>query len=65
MKFRCPSDFVFSKAPAIGAPIRVAMDETDQDIPRRVPSRDRSGVIFAKAAEGSVTKAAEKKPENY
>lgn len=42
--------------------MRVAIDETDQDMPKRVPSRDRSGVMFAKAAEGSVTKAAEKKP---
>lgn len=40
----------------------VAMEDTLQDMPRRVPRRERSGVMFAKAAEGSVTRAAEKKP---
>lgn len=62
MKSKCPSDFVFSSAPAIGAPIRVAIDDTLHDIPSRVPSRERSGVIFANAAEGKVTRAAEKNP---
>lgn len=38
------------------------MLDTLQDIPKRVPSRERSGVIFANAAEGTVTSAAEKKP---
>lgn len=36
--------------------------DTLHDIPRRVPSRERSGVMFAKAAEGKVTNAAEKNP---
>ena len=61
-KSRCPSEFVFRSAPAIGAPMRVAMDETLHDMPSRVPSRERSGVMFANAAEGRVTRAAEKKP---
>lgn len=39
-----------------------AMLETLHDIPKRVPSRDRSGVMFANAADGTVTRAAEKKP---
>jgi hypothetical protein len=39
-----------------------AILETLQLIPSLVPNRERSGVMFAKAAEGTVTKAAEKKP---
>jgi hypothetical protein len=39
-----------------------AILDTLHDIPSRVPRRERSGVIFAKAADGSVTKAAEKNP---
>ena len=62
MKFRCPSAFVSSNAPAMGAPIKLAIELTDHDIPNRVPNLERSGVMFAKAAEGSVTRAAEKKP---
>lgn len=46
----------------MGAPIKVAILDTLHDMPRRVPKRDRSGVMFAKAAEGTVTSAAEKKP---
>lgn len=46
----------------MGDPISVAMLETLQDIPRRVPRRDISGQMFAKAAEGSVTRAADKNP---
>lgn len=61
MKFVRPS-FFFNNAPAMGAPISVAMLDTLHDIPRRVPKRERSGVMFAKAAEGTVTRAAEKKP---
>jgi hypothetical protein len=41
-----------------------AMLDTLHDIPSRVPKRERSGVIFANAAEGTVTKAAEKNPMN-
>ena len=40
----------------------VAILDTLHDMPRRVPNRDRSGVMLANAAEGSVTRAAEKKP---
>lgn len=40
----------------------VPMLDTLHDIPRRVPSRERSGVMFANAADGNVTSAAEKKP---
>jgi hypothetical protein len=61
MKSVLPS-FFFSNAPAIGAPISEAILETLHDIPRRVPKRDRSGVMFANAADGTVTRAAEKKP---
>jgi len=61
MKSVRPS-FFLSKAPAMGAPMRVAILETDHDMPNLVPRRDKSGVIFAKAAEGTVTSAAEKKP---
>jgi hypothetical protein len=61
MKFVRPSVF-FNRAPAIGAPMSDAILDTLQLIPRRVPSRERSGVMFAKAAEGTVTRAAEKKP---
>ena len=46
----------------MGAPMREAILDTLQLIPRRVPRRERSGVMFAKAAEGTVTRAAEKKP---
>ena len=52
------------RAPAIGLPISVAMLETLQDIPSRVPSRDRSGQIAANAAEGSVTRPAERNPRD-
>lgn len=61
MKFVRPSVF-FNKAPAIGAPIKEAMLDTLHDMPNRVPKRERSGMIFANAAEGTVTRAAEKKP---
>lgn len=61
MKSVRPS-FFFNKEPAMGAPISDAMLETLQDIPKRVPRRERSGVMFANAAEGTVTSAAEKKP---
>ena len=61
-KLVVPSGSVLSKAPAIGEPINVAILETLHDMPRRVPRRDMSGQIFAKAAEGSVTSAADKKP---
>jgi hypothetical protein len=57
------TDFV-SKAPAIGAPINVAMEENPQDIPSRVPRSERSGHILGKAEPGSVTRPAEKKPVN-
>lgn len=60
-----PFAFVFSSAPAIGDPINVAMLDTLQDIPRRVPRRDMSGHMFAKAADGRVTRAADKKPAFY
>jgi hypothetical protein len=63
MKFVCPFSPLLSSAPAIGAPISDAILDTLHDIPSRVPKRDKSGVIFAKAAEGTVTRAAEKKPE--
>jgi hypothetical protein len=55
------TDFV-SRAPAIGAPVNVAMDETPQDIPIRVPRIERSGQILGKQDPGSVTSPAEKKP---
>jgi len=61
MKSVRPS-FFFSRAPAIGAPMSDAMLDTLHDIPSRVPSRDRSGVMLANAADGTVTSAAEKKP---
>lgn len=54
--------FFLSNAPAIGAPISVAMLDTLHDMPSLVPKRDRSGVMFANAADGTVTSAAEKKP---
>jgi len=54
--------FFFSNAPAIGDPIKDAMLETPQDMPTRVPRLRRSGQILAKAAEGSVTRAADRKP---
>jgi hypothetical protein len=54
--------FFFSSAPAIGAPISVATLDTLQLIPSLVPNLDRSGEIDAKAAEGSVTRPAERKP---
>ena len=57
-----PFAFFFSNAPAMGDPIRVAILETLHDIPRRVPRRDISGQMFAKAADGSVTSAADKNP---
>jgi hypothetical protein len=57
--------FVFlSKAPAIGAPMSEAILDTLQLIPSLVPNRERSGVMLAKAADGTVTRAAEKKPES-
>lgn len=46
----------------MGAPISEATLDTLHDMPKRVPRRERSGVMFAKAAEGTVTRAAEKKP---
>lgn len=46
----------------MGDPISDATDETAQLMPKRVPRRERSGQMAAKAAEGSVTRAAEKKP---
>jgi hypothetical protein len=49
----------------MGAPMSDAILETLQDIPSRVPSLERSGVMFAKAADGTVTRAAEKKPGRY
>lgn len=55
------TEFV-SRAPAIGAPVKVAMEETPQDIPIRVPKSDRSGHILGKQDPGSVTSPAEKKP---
>jgi len=54
--------FVLSRAPAMGAPTSEATLDILHDMPKRVPSRERSGVIFANAAEGTVTRAAEKKP---
>lgn len=42
-----------------------AMLDTLQDMPKRVPRRDKSGLMFAKAAEGRVTSAADKKPERF
>src|SRR4051794_35888159 len=53
---------VVSRAPAMGALVRVAIEETPQDIPSRVPRSDRSGQILGKQAAGSVTSPAEKKP---
>jgi hypothetical protein len=61
IKSVCPS-FFLSSAPAIGAPMSDAMLDTLHDIPSRVPNRERSGVMFANAADGTVTNAAEKKP---
>ena len=46
----------------MGAPTSEATLDILHDIPKRVPSRERSGVMFANAAEGTVTRAAEKKP---
>lgn len=46
----------------MGAPMREAILDTLHDMPRRVPSRERSGVMLANAADGTVTRAAEKKP---
>lgn len=63
MKSVRPS-FLLNKAPAMGAPMSDAILETLQDIPSRVPSLERSGVMFAKAADGTVTRAAERKPED-
>lgn len=51
-----------SRAPAIGAPISEAMLLPPHDMPMRVPRREWSGVMFAKAAVGTVTRPAEKKP---
>lgn len=56
---------LLSRAPAIGLPIKVAMLEMLHDIPRRVPRRERSGQILAKAAEGRVTRPAERNPMMY
>lgn len=56
---------VLRRAPAIGAPMSEAMLDTLQDMPKRVPRRDKSGLMFAKAAEGRVTSAADKKPERF
>lgn len=42
--------------------MRVATLDTLIDMPRRVPRRDRSGHMLAKAAEGSVTRPAEQNP---
>jgi hypothetical protein len=61
MKLVLPSVFL-SKAPAIGAPISEAILDTLQLMPSLVPNRERSGVILAKAADGTVTRGAEKKP---
>jgi hypothetical protein len=61
MKFVRPF-FFLSSAPAMGAPMSVAILDTLQDMPKRVPNRERSGVMFANAADGTVTRAAEKKP---
>jgi hypothetical protein len=61
MKFVRPS-VLFNNAPAIGAPISDAILDTLQLIPSLVPRRERSGVMFAKAADGIVTRAAEKNP---
>jgi hypothetical protein len=47
----------------MGAPMSDAILETLHDMPRRVPKRERSGVMFANAADGTVTRAAEKKPK--
>jgi hypothetical protein len=55
------TDFV-SSAPAIGAEVNVAMEETPQDMPIRVPRSERSGHILGKQDPGSVTSPAEKKP---
>lgn len=61
-KFVCPL-FFLSNAPAIGDPIKLAMLETLHDMPRRVPRFDKSGQMLAKAADGSVTNGAERKPK--
>lgn len=55
------TDFV-SSVPAIGAPVNVAMEETPQDMPIRVPKSERSGQMLGKQDPGSVTSPAEKKP---
>jgi hypothetical protein len=51
-----------SSAPAIGAEVNVAMEETPQDMPIRVPRSERSGHILGKQDPGRVTSPAEKKP---
>ena len=53
---------VVRRAPAIGAPISVAMEEKPQDMPSRVPKSDRSGHMLGKQEPGNVTSPAEKKP---
>jgi hypothetical protein len=62
MKFVFPSLSFLSNAPAIGAPISDAILDTLHDMPSRVPNRERSGVMLANAADGTVTRAAEKNP---
>jgi hypothetical protein len=46
----------------MGALIKVAIEETPQDMPSRVPRSERSGQILGKQDPGSVTSPAEKKP---
>ena len=53
---------VVSRAPAMGAPINVAIDAKPQDMPSRVPRSERSGQILGKQEPGRVTSPAEKKP---
>jgi hypothetical protein len=59
-----PSPFFLNSNPAIGDPISEALDHTLQDIPSRVPNRERSGVMSAKVAGGTVTSAALKNPHS-
>lgn len=56
---------VLNKAPAMGAPIREAMEEIPHDMPSRVPNCERSGQILGKHDPGNVTKPAERKPVVY
>ena len=49
----------------MGAPISDATLDALQDIPSRVPKRERSGLMLEKVAAGRVTRPAERKPRKF